>query len=314
MRVAVDNARRAAVTPVTVLLSGESGTGKELFAHAIHHASQRKTRRFIRVNCAAIPETLLESELFGYEAGAFSGALKGGKKGLFEEANGGTLFLDEIGEITPSIQAKLLRVLQEKEITRVGGTQAVDIDVRIIAATNQNQEEAVKKGAFREDLYYRINVFPIAIPPLRHRIEELPELVRHLLTKLNREYGRSIQGITDEAIALLSEYNWPGNVRELENFLGRTLINMRFNEYTIAACHLSLFNNKKNPNPACPESGDDPETSCRTLAEELEEAERRVIIRALARHKGSRGETARHLGISLRSLYYKLHQYGIKET
>ncbi|WP_122628582.1 sigma-54 interaction domain-containing protein [Lucifera butyrica] len=311
MQVVVENARRAAVTPATVLLTGESGTGKELLAHAIHNISQRKSRRLVRVNCAAIPETLLESELFGYEAGAFSGALKGGKKGLFEEANGGTLFLDEIGEIPPPIQVKLLRVLQEREITRVGGVKPINIDVRIIAATNQNLEESIKNGTFREDLYYRINVFPITIPPLRHRVEELPQLVRHMLTKLNREYGRSVQGITNDAIAILSEYHWPGNVRELENVLGRALINMRFNEDTIMANHLPLLNEMSRAN-----SGQEPlknaALSRRTLVEIVEDAERRAVALALAEYDGNRAEAAMHLNISLRGLYYKLEKYGLK--
>ncbi|HWR44112.1 sigma-54-dependent Fis family transcriptional regulator [Sporomusa sp.] len=311
MQAAVENAGRAALTPVTVLLTGESGTGKELFAHAIHSASQRKYRRFVRVNCAAIPETLLESELFGYEAGAFSGALKSGKKGLFEEADGGTLFLDEIGEIPPSIQVKLLRVLQEREIMRVGGVRAFDLDLRIIAATNKSLEDEVKKGNFRKDLYYRINVFPITIPPLRQRIGDLPELARHLLTKLNREYGRSVQGIEDDAAALLAEHGWPGNVRELENVLGRALINMHFNEYTIMVTHLPPLSavTRSSTEHKAVESAVVP---CRTLSETLEEAERRAIAGVLTGYGGNRAETARHLNISLRTLYYKLEKYGIR--
>jgi transcriptional regulator with PAS, ATPase and Fis domain len=308
MKAAVENARRAAVTPATVLLTGESGTGKELFAHAIHSGSQRKARRFVRVNCAAIPETLLESELFGYEPGAFSGALKNGKKGLFEEADGGTLFLDEIGEIMPSIQVKLLRVLQEREIIRVGGVRALELDVRIIAATNQNLEKAVEKGDFRNDLYYRINVFPISIPPLRQRTGDLPQLIRHLLTRLNREYGRSVQSIEEEAAAVLAAHDWPGNVRELENVLGRTLINMRFNEYTILTTHLPLLSAAATrKKPASPETT----MTCRTLAQTVEEAERSAITAMLAERGGNRTETASSLNISLRTLYYKLEKYGI---
>lgn len=308
MKAAVENARRAAVTPATVLLTGESGTGKELFAHAIHSGSQRKARRFVRVNCAAIPETLLESELFGYEPGAFSGALKNGKKGLFEEADGGTLFLDEIGEIMPSIQVKLLRVLQEREIIRVGGVRALELDVRIIAATNQNLEKAVEKGDFRKDLYYRINVFPISIPPLRQRTGDLPQLIRHLLTRLNREYGRSVQSIEEEAAAVLAAHDWPGNVRELENVLGRTLINMRFNEYTILTTHLPpLSAAATREKSALPDTA----MACRTLAQTVEEAERSAITATLAERGGNRTETASSLNISLRTLYYKLEKYGI---
>ncbi|QDR82264.1 sigma 54-interacting transcriptional regulator [Sporomusa termitida] len=310
MRAAVENACRAALTPATVLLAGESGTGKELFAHAIHSASPRQYRRFIRVNCAAIPETLLESELFGYEAGAFSGALKSGKKGLFEEADGGTLFLDEIGEIPPSLQVKLLRVLQEREITRVGGVRAFALDLRIIAATNKNLEEEVRKGNFRKDLFYRISVLPITIPPLRQRRGDLPELSRHLLSKLNREYGRSVQGIADEAAAVLAAYNWPGNVRELENVLGRALINMQFNEYTMLAAHLPPLATGAGVPAECKNPADG-SADGRTLAEILAEAERRAIAGVVARYGGNRAEAARHLNISLRSLYYKLEKYGL---
>ncbi|HMM21010.1 MAG TPA: sigma-54-dependent Fis family transcriptional regulator [Selenomonadales bacterium] len=310
MLIAVEHARRAAATPVTVLLSGESGTGKELFAHAIHHASPRKNRPFVRVNCAAIPVTLLESELFGYEGGAFSGALKSGKKGLFEEAGGGTIFLDEIGEIPPAVQVKLLRVLQEKEFTRVGGVKPVGADVRIIAATNQNLEDMVKTGAFREDLYYRINVYPISIPPLRQRPEELPELVRYLLDKLNQEYGRSVQGISGEALNLIREYHWPGNVRELENVLGRAIIHMGIFEDVVAPVHLPPLG--KPMAGAEPVPADGAAAGRRTLAETVTEAERQAILAALAANDGNRAETARQLGIAIRSLYYKMERYGIK--
>ena len=313
MQAAVEKACRAALTPATVLLTGESGTGKELFAHAIHNASQRKFRRFVRVNCAAIPETLLESELFGYESGAFSGALKSGKKGLFEEADGGTLFLDEIGDTPPSIQVKLLRVLQEKEILRVGGVRTFDLDLRIIVATNKNLEEEVRIGNFRKDLYYRLNVFPITIPPLRQRIGDLPELAQHLLAKLNREYGRSVQGIADDAAALLAEHSWPGNVRELENVLGRALINMHFNEYMIMVSHLPPFTSRTRSNAEC-KASENTVFPCCTLAETLEEAERKAIAGVLAGYGGNRAATARHLNISLRTLYYKLEKYGITDS
>ncbi len=195
----MEKGKQAAVTPVTVLLRGESGTGKELFAHSIHNLSDRKYNQFVRVNCAAISESLLESELFGYEEGAFTGARKGGKIGLFEEAHGGTIFLDEIAEIPLSTQVKLLRVLQEKEILRVGSTKAIPIDVRVIAATNANLEEMLRKGSFREDLYYRLNVFPVVIPPLRDRKDDLYPLVMYLIMKFNQEYGRNVQAISKEA-------------------------------------------------------------------------------------------------------------------
>ena len=301
-------ARRAAATPVTVLLTGESGTGKELFAHAIHHASQRKNAPFIRVNCAAIPESLLESELFGYEDGTFTGARKGGKKGLFEEANGGTIFLDEIGEITLPVQVKLLRVLQEKEIVRVGGTKPIPLCIRIIAATNRVLSEAVQDGTFREDLYYRINVFPIMIPPLRQRLTELPHLALFLLKKLNEEYGRNVQALSPDALAILSHYDWPGNVRELENVLAGGMINMLFNETLMTAKHLPHLTAKirfHETNLDVTPSFD----ATKTLAAMLAETERRMIISALHVHHYNRTATAKQLGISIRSLYYKLNRY-----
>ncbi|MEG9464008.1 MAG: sigma 54-interacting transcriptional regulator, partial [Bacillus amyloliquefaciens] len=224
MLVALEQAKLGAKTPATILLRGESGTGKELFAHAIHNESDRKYNKFIRVNCAALSESLLESELFGYEEGAFTGARRGGKKGLFEEANNGSIFLDEIGELTQSTQAKLLRVLQEKEIIRVGGAKAISVNVRIIAATNVNIEKAMAEGAFREDLYYRINRYPISIPPLRQRKEDIEALSIRLIEKINQDYGRNVKGLTPNALRALSAYSWPGNVRELENVLGRAMI------------------------------------------------------------------------------------------
>lgn len=206
MLVALEQAKLGAKTPATILLRGESGTGKELFAHAIHNESDRKYNKFIRVNCAALSENLLESELFGYEDGAFSGAKRGGKKGLFEEANNGSIFLDEIGELTQNMQAKLLRVLQEKEIVRVGGTKAIPVNVRVIAATNVNIEKAMADGTFREDLYYRINRYPISIPPLRQRLEDIEALSVRLIQKINRDYGRNVKGLSQQALRALSAY------------------------------------------------------------------------------------------------------------
>lgn len=306
MAVAVEQSRHAATTPVTILLLGESGTGKEVFAHSIHHASHRNNKPFIRVNCAALPESLFESELFGYEAGAFSGALRGGKKGLFEEANGGTIFLDEIGEIPLSVQAKLLRVLQEREFTKVGGVKSRSIDVRVIVATNQNLDVAVKKGTFREDLYYRLNVFPIVIPPLRHRMADLPRLIMHILEKLNQEYGRNVTEVSPEAFTVFREYSWPGNVRELENVLGRVLINMQFSDTMILSRHLPPF--LREVKAAHIMNLDLPQSS---LAEMLESVERKIIIEKLEKNGGNRTETARQLGIAIRSLYYKMEKLKI---
>ncbi len=309
MREVVAAAKRSAESSVTVLLSGESGTGKELFAHAIHHASPRCNGPLIRVNCTAIPETLIESELFGYEAGAFTGALKRGKKGLFEESAHGTIFLDEIGEIPLHVQAKLLRVLQEKEIIRVGGTRSIPVDIRVIAATNRNLWEAVQQGSFREDLYYRIHVFPIAIPPLRKRREEFAYLVRHLLTKLNGEYGRNVAKVSNEAMALLLQHDWPGNVRELENVLARSMISMQFSETVLQAAHLPLLAQTER-RPAKTAQGA-PFCAALTLAEAVAEAERATIAAALQTAGNNKTLAAKHLGITVRNLYYKLEKYRI---
>jgi transcriptional regulator with PAS, ATPase and Fis domain len=261
------------------------------------------------VNCAAIAESLLESELFGYEEGAFTGAKRGGKKGYFEEAHRGTLFLDEIGEIPLSIQAKLLRVLQEREIIRVGGYKTISVDVRIIAATNQNLDLAVQNGSFREDLYYRINVFPIQIPPLRQRKGDLSRLVHFLLSKLNQQYGRNVQQMSGEALAILEQYHWPGNVRELENVLGRALINMRFAEEIILPGHLPLL--KCGHYTMISASAGMMDQECPTLEACVEAAEREAIRRALEICGGNKSETSRRLEISPRSLYYKLEKYKL---
>jgi PAS domain S-box-containing protein len=308
MMVAIEQAKLAAKTPVTILLRGESGTGKELFAHAIHNASDRKYNKFIRVNCAAISETLLESELFGYEEGAFSGAKRGGKRGLFEEANNGSIFLDEIGELSANTQAKLLRVLQEREIVRVGGTKPIPINVRVIAATNVNLEKAIAEGTFREDLYYRLSRMPIHIPPLRARKQDIVALCRHLIHKLNQDYGRNVEGLTEEAIRYLLSYDWPGNVRELENVLGRAMIFMKFNEVLIDVHHIPPLQMPQNKALA-----EEPTfaSSLGPLDEMLEKYEAQLIEAALLEHQGNKTATAKALGISIRSLYYKLEKYNL---
>ncbi|MGX9135212.1 sigma 54-interacting transcriptional regulator [Rummeliibacillus sp. JY-2-4R] len=307
MTLAIEQAKLAANTPVTVFLRGESGTGKELFAHAIHSESNRHYEKFIRVNCAAIAENLLESELFGYEDGAFTGAKKGGKRGLFEEANNGSIFLDEIGELSLSTQAKLLRVLQEHEIVRVGGTKPIPIDVRIIAATNINMEKALRDHTFREDLYYRLNRMPIYIPPLRNRKEDIPQLVNRLLTKLNREYGRNITSITNTVIQRLQDYNWPGNVRELENVIGRAMIFMPINETELHEkyLHISSIPNDSSKNEVS-ESGIDG-----TLEEKLNLYEKTIIEKTLMECKNNKTKAAKLLNISIRNLYYKLEKYNL---
>lgn len=314
MIAAMQKAKQAALTPATVLLRGESGTGKELFAHAIHNLSYRKYNQFVRVNCAAISENLLESELFGYEEGAFTGALKGGKIGLFEQAHGGTIFLDEIGEIPLSTQVKLLRVLQEKEIVRVGGTNHINIDVRVIAATNAPLERAIEEGRFREDLYYRLNVLPIHIPPLRKRKKDFHHLILHLIKKFNQEYGRSVEEIDIEALNKLKTYDWPGNVRELQNIIGRSMINMKYSETIIKEEHLPklFYNDQLQFNKDSRISSRIKYDSSEGLKEIMDRLEKEVIINALKKNNGNRTVTARELQVSVRNLYYKIEKYAIE--
>ncbi|MGB9838986.1 sigma 54-interacting transcriptional regulator [Thermovenabulum sp.] len=305
---AKEAARSVALTNATILLRGESGTGKELFAHAIHNSSYRKHNQFVRVNCAALTDSLLGSELFGYAEGAFTGAKKGGRKGLFEEADGGTIFLDEISEIGLSHQAMLLRVLNEKEILRVGESKPVPVNVRVIAATNVNLERAVEEGRFRKDLYFRLNVFPIYIPPLRERKEDIPLLVEHFIKKYNQEYGRAVESIEKSALKSLMDYDWPGNIRELENVISRAIINMKTGESIIEKKHLPSFVggyfeeklrivNSKNLNLP--------------LKSLIEETEKEAIISALNKTGGNKHEAARILGISIRNLFYKIKKYGL---
>jgi len=300
---------RAARVPATVLLRGESGTGKELFAYSIHAQSDRNNKEFIRVNCAALSDTLLESELFGYEDGAFTGAKKGGKKGLFEQSNGGTIFLDEISEISMGSQAKLLRVLQEKEIIRVGGNHSILIDVRIIVATNADLIASVKEGKFREDLFYRINILPIFIPPLRDRKEDILLLIKRFIVKINNEYGRNIGNISNDAVKVLMDYNWPGNVRELENVIGRSIINMNFNEQIIEAYHLPQLH---SPIYAVTASSEDYNAQeIENLNIIIEKAESDYIRNAYIKFNKNKTKTANKLGISIRTLYYKMEKYKI---
>lgn len=315
IKAAVNQAKHAADTPATVLLRGESGTGKELFAHAMHNASSRYGGPLVRVNCAAIAESLLESELFGYDEGAFTGALKGGKKGYFEEADGGTVFLDEIGEINPGVQAKLLRVLQEKEIVRVGGTKSKQINVRVIAATNANLEQRITEGTFREDLYYRINVVPVFVPPLRGRKDDIPLLTAHFRKKLGQEFGRKVAQISPEVINILLEYDWPGNVRELENVIGQTIINMKYNEEVILPHHVPSLGKSRNTQLTA--AGDKQSITGplkigeKTLDEILDSVEKKVLQKTLHETKGNKTMAAKVLGIALRSLYYKLEKHGL---
>jgi len=288
--------RQIAQFDSAVLITGESGVGKEIIAHQIHLASPRKDKPYIRINCASIPESLLESELFGYVEGAFTGAKKGGKLGIFELADGGTLLLDEIAELPLSVQAKLLRVIQENEVTRIGSTKTNKIDVRIIAATNRNLKEMVDKNQFRTDLYYRLNVIPVAVPPLRDRREEIPALVHHFLKKFNEKYGLNKQ-IAPQVIDRLVNYDWPGNVRELKNVIERAVVT---NPGDII---LSLDIDSKSA--ADPSS--EPVVNLRELVENLE----KHYIHAYLAKYGSTRKAAAALGISQSTLCRKVASYGI---
>ncbi len=286
---------------VTVLIYGESGTGKELIARAIHyHNKKRSSNAFVAVNCSALPETLLESELFGHEKGSFTGAT-GRRVGKFEKADGGTTFLDEIGLMTPATQSKVLRVLQEREFERVGGNELVKVDTRVISATNKNLEEEVKKGEFREDLYYRISVFPIKLPPLRDRREDIPLIAAHFITKYADQEGKQIDEISPDALELLMAYHWPGNVRELENAIERAVV-------------------LANP----PEiSAKDLPSSIRSLGEKkiyetdnklsswIEKLEEEALRQALLECEGNISQTAKKLGIGRATIYRKAKKYGL---
>jgi len=299
MRRVFDQVRRVAKWNSTVLILGESGTGKELIASAIHYNSPRAHQPLVRLNCAALPETLLESELFGHEKGAFTGAVKQ-RKGRFEQADGGTLFLDEIGEISPMFQAKLLRVLQEGELERVGGTQTVKVNVRIVAATNRDLEHEVEQGKFREDLYYRLNVMAIRVPPLRERSGDIPELAEFLLDKIARQQGRTLK-LTDSALRLLMSHRWPGNVRELENCLERSAIMSE--DGTISRDVVSLTGLDHDATPLAPV----PEVD---LADDsLDDRER--VIAALEQAGWVQAKAARLLGMTPRQIAYRVQTLNI---
>jgi len=299
MRQMYEEMARVAGTNTTVLIRGESGTGKELIAGAIHYHSSRARKPFVKVNCAALPETLIESELFGHERGAFTGAVSR-KKGRFEMANSGTLFLDEIGELSPATQAKLLRVLQEREFERVGGTDPVRVDVRVIAATNRNLERALYEGVFREDLYYRLNVFPIFIPPLRERRADILPLADHFAEKYAREHGKTIKRISVSAIDQLACYHWPGNVRELENTIERAVL-MADGE-VIHGHHL----------PPTLQTAEATGTTVSTsLSGAVATFERSIIEDALKSTRGNRAKASRLLGTTERVMNYKVKKYGI---
>jgi transcriptional regulator with GAF, ATPase, and Fis domain len=292
----------------TALIMGESGTGKELISRAIHYNSNRKGYPFVTINCAAIPETLIESELFGHEKGAFTNAIEK-KLGRFEVAHQGTLFLDEIGELSLATQAKILRFLEEREFNRVGGSKTIKVDVRLITATNKELSQLIKKGSFREDLYYRINVVPILIPPLRERKEDIPLLVDHFINKFSVENNKNLKGISKEALEMMMQYEWPGNIRELENLIERVIAltssdYIPLNELPLSFKNIPKINGLK-------ESILDGKVS---FLEAEEEFEREVILDALRRSNYIQSHAAEILGISRRILKYKMDKLGINQN
>jgi DNA-binding NtrC family response regulator len=306
---------KVANTPSTVLISGESGTGKELIARALHENSTRHAGPFIKINCAAIPKTLMESELFGYDKGAFTGAV-GAKPGRFELAHGGTLFLDEIGEIPVEMQVKLLRVLQESEFERVGGIKTIKVDVRLVTATNRDLLEEIAAGNFREDLFYRLNVVPIQIPPLRERREDIPLLAEHFIAKFNERLKKQIVSISPEAVAELVGYNWPGNIRELENLMERTILFCEGPEIRVSDLPPEIVG--AAPAPASAVAGEgEPRPAAGSLKEavraETERVERELIQRALDATGGNVTQAARKLKISRKSLQTKMKELGLRE-
>jgi two-component system NtrC family response regulator len=303
MEEALNLVGRVSQSSATVLILGESGTGKELIARAIHYSSPRADQPFVKVNCAALPENLLESELFGHEKGAFTGAVAR-RVGRFELADQGSIFLDEIGDLSPSLQMKLLRVLQEKEFERLGSNQTLRSDVRVIAATNRNLEEAIQKGTFREDLYYRLNVVTISLPPLRERKEDIPLLVEHFLKKYNRENKKNVTSLSKEARDLLLRYDYPGNVRELENIVERAVVLCRGEALTTQDLPINLREGKAEATLERDRGG-------RSLPDTLDEIESQLIRKALESSGGVQTKAAEELGISERVLRYKMKKYGI---
>jgi DNA-binding NtrC family response regulator len=293
---------RVAPTNATVLLGGESGVGKDLIARAIHEKSRRATGPFVKINSTAIPESLLESELFGYEKGAFTGAAAS-KPGKFELADKGTLFLDEIGDVPPATQVKLLRVLQEREFERLGGTKTIKVDVRLVAATNRNLRAALEQGTFREDLYYRLNVVPIDIAPLRERKEDIPELVNLFVSRFAGDSGKPVEGISPEAMKVLVDYHWPGNVRELQNIIERACALAKGTTIEVTDIHLDSYAAK----------GTDAGNHFLPAGMTLEQWEDEMIQEALRRAHGNKSQAARLLGLSRNALRYRLSKIGIAD-
>lgn len=297
-----EKVKMVAASDISVLIRGESGTGKELFAHSIHQLSNRSHQPFVKINCGAIPEHLLESELFGYEEGAFTGAKKGGKKGKFQLADGGTLFLDEIGDMPLNMQVKLLRALQEGEIESVGSTAPISVDVRIIAATNRPLEKMMEEKRFREDLFYRINVVPFMVPPLRERQEDLSVLTDFFIKKITKKSGKRICGIDSDIIEKFHQYSWPGNIRELENVIEAS-VHLTSNEI-ISSDSLPDYLKESAVYPV----------GKKKLREILEETEMKILFQSLAKFNNDRQLAAKALGISKSSMYEKLKKYGIDKN
>lgn len=303
MRAVYEQIVQVADSTATVLIRGESGTGKELVARAIHYGSERRNNAFISVNCAALPENLIESELFGHEKGAFTGATQQ-RKGRFELANGGTIFLDEIGDISPAVQVRLLRVLQERTFERVGSSESVVVNVRVLAATSRNLEKEITEETFREDLYYRLNVFPIILPPLRERRSDIMLLADHFLQKYGEIYGKNIKRISTSAINMMMAYHWPGNVRELENCLERAVLTA--SDDVIHGYNLppSLQTSEETQTSIFPKDGADLKTM-------IESYEKEIIIDALKKHRGNAAATARYLNTTQRIINYRIQNLGI---
>jgi two-component system response regulator AtoC len=311
---------QVAPTASTVLLRGETGTGKELVAHAIHINSPREEKPFVRVNCAALAPGVLESELFGHEKGSFTGAMAR-RPGRFELADGGTLFLDEVGDLPMEVQIKLLRTLQEREFERVGGSETIKVDVRLVSATNRDLEKMIEEGEFREDLYYRLNVFPINLPPLRDRLDDLAPLVTHFIAKFARQMGVQPQPPAPDALVKLREYNWPGNVRELENIVERAMILAKGAQ--LASTHLDFgrraaaapapaVTTGAAPASAAPPAATAPADDGKSLAERLLDSERKEIVAAVEKSRGNIASASRILGINRSTLYYRLRKHGLE--
>lgn len=316
-----DAIAKVADTPSTVLIRGEHGTGKELVARALHQHSSRREKPFITINCAAIPQNLMESELFGHEKGAFTGAVSA-KAGKFELADGGTLFLDEIGEIPVEMQVKLLRVLQYETFERVGGVKTLKVNVRLVAATNRDLEDMIRESKFRQDLYYRLKVVPITLPPLRERRSDVPLLVTHFLERFNQRLHKQIEGITPEALQCLEEYNWPGNIRELENVIERSVLFANQNRIEIQDLPSEVLQQpeqaSRSPHHTLPAAGHHSHDNILSLPEmwkqEKERLERDVITQALEQTHSNVTQAAKILGISRKSLQKKMKELGLRET